>query len=709
MGRAAAPLPDLAAAAIDVADRLGGRDPVVIEAVPGAVAVDALAAHLFGRGCRPVWARLAPFELDLPALNTLARAALDRGVGAAGDRAMPPARRAAAVVESPDTPRARAFLDQVAPALEGAFGLGRADRVVLHLLADDVGNGGRDPDPRRAPPEEVSGDLFADPDVGARLTTLLAGRPGLLRGVVRTDVLVGRSTFADAVLGATSADDLTRTLSAVMVMGAHPEYRRRLRMAAILGYAHECLAVFAPVLADVATHPWWIPLEGGWYQVDTAWRLALGAADDGALPVAAVARVVGALVDVAAPEEALEFCLDAACPGLASDLLAEITSHLLDADRTRALHRWLSRLPPQEHARHAALLARIGPLPTSHPADAVPECPETAHRRWWSPRRQLTSRPSERHYPLAAVRARDVGRPPATTAVATPAQALEPLPPAPLVMSVRLLGAVDVRLDGHAVEHWHGNLGRTALAYVLLQRRRVPPDELAAALWPDVPASTARNRLHVALHRLRADLAAVDPRPVLVHEQGYTVDPLLRLDLDTDRFEHHAGQGDDALRGGSSHEALTAYLAAVDCYGGELLAGERDDEWALLAREHYRVRLLDLLGKAAQLAFDLDRPALTVDLGHRLLALDFCREDLHRLLMRAYARLGQPQLALRQYQTCVRQLRLEFGLDPAPATVELFGQVRARCRSEPSAVLHTTQASAPVSVSSEGPATADPL
>jgi DNA-binding SARP family transcriptional activator len=656
-GRTAAPLPDLTAS-IDVAGRLRGRDPVVIEAPPGAVEVAALTAQLIGCGRRPLWARLAPFELDLPALTTLARAASDGHVAATADRAPPASARTAAVVESPDTSRARAFLDQVAPVFDGAFGPGRTDTVVLHLLPADIGNDDPTAVAPPRPPERCSVSLLADAQVAARLSTLIAGRPGLLRGVVRIGALVGGSALGDAAAGAASADDLTRTLSRALLVRAHPEYRQRLRMAAVLGYAHQCLPVFTPVLADVATHPWWIPLENGWYQVDSGWRSALIAPDEGALPVAAVARVVSELVDIAAPEEALEFCLDAACPGLASDLLAEITSDLLAADRPRALRRWLSRLPPAEHARHAALLARIGPLPTSRPADGVPAHQGSAHPRRRRARRRLTSGVPTRLDPVAA--------------------APGPLSPAPLVMSVRLLGAIDVRLDGCAVEHWHGKVGRTALVYVLLQRRRVPPDELAGALWPDVPATTARNRLHVALHRLRADLAAVDPRPVLVNKQGYALDPRLRLDLDTDRFERHAGEGETALRDSSSHEALTAYLAAVDCYGGELLAGERDDEWALLVREHYRVRLLDLLGKAAQLAFDLDRPALTVDLGHRLLALDFCREDLHRLLMRAYARLGQPQLALRQYQTCARQLRMEFGLDPAPATVELFNKVRGQ-------------------------------
>jgi DNA-binding SARP family transcriptional activator len=368
--------------------------------------------------------------------------------------------------------------------------------------------------------------------------------------------------------------------------------------------------------------------------------------------VATVARVVGVLVDVGARDEAVELCLDAACPGLASDLLVELAPGLLAASRSRVLERWLARLPPEEQARHEPLLADIRRARSRRDGMPRPR-PDTAHHS-----RRL--RVHRRRYPQDRrdVHADDAGR--------------------DLVIRVRLMGTVDVALDGRLVECWHGRVGRTALAYVLLQNRRVPPDELSGALWPDVPEAVARNRLHVALHRLRADLATVDPRPVLVYQQGYTVDPAIQVELDTQRFERLGGEGDEALRVADKRVALDSYLAAVDCYRGELLAGQRDDDWALLAREHYRVRLLDVLGKAAHLAFDLDRQALAVHLGQRLLALDFCREDLHRLLMRAYARLGQPQLALRQYQMCIRQLQLEFGLKPAPATVELYDRVRSQ-------------------------------
>ncbi|NTU64270.1 MAG: alpha/beta hydrolase, partial [Chloroflexi bacterium] len=60
----------------------------------------------------------------------------------------------------------------------------------------------------------------------------------------------------------------------------------------------------------------------------------------------------------------------------------------------------------------------------------------------------------------------------------------------------------------------------------------------------------------------------------------------------------------------------------------------------------------------------------------RLLTVDPCREDAHRLAMRCYARRGERAQALRQYQVCETVLRSEFDAVPEPATRQLFDQIR---------------------------------
>ena len=63
--------------------------------------------------------------------------------------------------------------------------------------------------------------------------------------------------------------------------------------------------------------------------------------------------------------------------------------------------------------------------------------------------------------------------------------------------------------------------------------------------------------------------------------------------------------------------------------------------------------------------------------SQRLLELDPWNEDAHRQLMWLLAAGGERAAALRQYETCVRMLAAEFGVEPQPATVCLAGRIRA--------------------------------
>jgi DNA-binding SARP family transcriptional activator len=248
----------------------------------------------------------------------------------------------------------------------------------------------------------------------------------------------------------------------------------------------------------------------------------------------------------------------------------------------------------------------------------------------------------------------------------------------PVALDARLLGTMQIALGGRQIELRRGRRA-TMLAYLLLRRDRpIPRDALAAAFWPDASPAAARNRLHVAMHAMRADLRTVSPVPIVVFERGFSLNPRLDVRLDVEEFERAAARGEHAEQRGEPDTALTAYRDAAREYRGDLLADYPYDDWVLLPRERYRTRMLDVLGRAAQLAFDLGRYPETVDAALRLLALDAYREDQHRLLMRAYARLGRPHMALRQFEICSRELRRELEMAPARETVELYGRIRVR-------------------------------
>jgi DNA-binding SARP family transcriptional activator len=218
------------------------------------------------------------------------------------------------------------------------------------------------------------------------------------------------------------------------------------------------------------------------------------------------------------------------------------------------------------------------------------------------------------------------------------------------------------------------------LAYLLL-RRHGPPiasDALASAFWPDATPEVSRNRLHVTMHALRADLRTVSPIRVIQFDRGYRINPELDVLLDTEQFQASAARAEGAEAAGNAEAALRAYRDAAERYRGDLLSDHPFEDWTLLPREHYRVRHLELLGRMAELAFDTGRYVQALEIGHRLLALDFCREDLHRLLMRTHTRMGRPQAAVHQFEICTDQLRRELGMAPAHETVDLYERIRSR-------------------------------
>jgi hypothetical protein len=69
-------------------------------------------------------------------------------------------------------------------------------------------------------------------------------------------------------------------------------------------------------------------------------------------------------------------------------------------------------------------------------------------------------------------------------------------------------------------------------------------------------------------------------------------------------------------------------------------------------------------------------PQSSVRLCERMLRIDPLREDNHRRLMLAYFLAGRRPDVVRQYDVCVRLLRSELDVGPAPGTEALYRQLR---------------------------------
>ena len=677
---------------------IGGDQPLVFGAPAGSVPAGALAGAIALSGRQPAWLRLAPTDLDPATFGELARGAVWCGVH----------RETLVVAEGGDLGRAM----HVARAVADAGGSTSLAPMLVLCDASDAGGSMLERLARvglAGPSVEIAAGMPSA--VVDRLVRLAGGAAPVVGGVLLAARILGADTIAGLVTYSASARDLTAQVAARLLRGPIGDHRALLGTAATLGYCHPRLTALDPVRDAIDLQPWWTPLADGWYRFEPGWRPGVLAAchRSRAPRVPWLGRLIAELVDADGTSEAIELAIDVGCDGLASDLLGEACPPGNELRQPAALRRWLERLPPLEQGRHQDLALRLREPLAAQAADvrgrrsaggwlrralrrgtpvaaaALGVVPATDLYGWVERTGPLTSDVT-RSAPsaVAAPAAAPPSAPPARSgAASTPAPDRAPTttphassPPHDRrgVIEARLLGSMEILIDGRPVECWKGRIGRMLLARLLLECRPHGRDGLAELFWPGAEPAAARNRLNVTMHALRNDLRRVTSEPVVVLDHGYTIAPAWQTVVDADKFVALARAGRE--RGADRQAALGQLERALTIYRGDLLAEFPYEEWTLPFREHYRIELLDVLGDLTRLTFDDGDYRRALEFGQRLLGLDFCREDLHRLLMRAHSRLGQPHHALRQYRVCERQLRSDFDVEPDAETRALYDAIR---------------------------------
>ena len=100
------------------------------------------------------------------------------------------------------------------------------------------------------------------------------------------------------------------------------------------------------------------------------------------------------------------------------------------------------------------------------------------------------------------------------------------------------------------------------------------------------------------------------------------------------------------------------------------------DEWALLTREQLRLEACGLLRRLTDPRAGVGDLAGVCDYARRWVALDPLDEAAHRRLISVLAESGQRTAALAQFERCRRLLDAELGIEPEPATVALYEELK---------------------------------
>jgi tetratricopeptide (TPR) repeat protein len=119
---------------------------------------------------------------------------------------------------------------------------------------------------------------------------------------------------------------------------------------------------------------------------------------------------------------------------------------------------------------------------------------------------------------------------------------------------------------------------------------------------------------------------------------------------------------------------IQSLTGAAGVYEDDLLPDLYDD-WLTPLREEYRKRISEVLQRLATLFEEQEEYAEAIPWAERLVALDPLSESHHQLLIRLHAGNHDRSSALRAYHQCKRVLRRELGVEPGPATIELFERI----------------------------------
>ncbi len=233
-------------------------------------------------------------------------------------------------------------------------------------------------------------------------------------------------------------------------------------------------------------------------------------------------------------------------------------------------------------------------------------------------------------------------------------------------MEFRILGSLEVRIDGRSVA-----LGppkqRAMLAILLLHAGEiVPVDQLIELAWGERPPRTAAHSVQIYVSDLRKSLDGATGVAIATRPPGYVleVDP---DHIDARRFERLVGQGTRDLASGDGAAVVATISNALDLWRGAPLADFAYEEFA--QDEIRRLTALHL-GALEQLA----AAELSLGQGNAALAAiegvvreDPLREQTRELQMLALYRSGHQPAALRAYQELQTLLRDELGSEPSPS------------------------------------------
>ncbi len=235
-------------------------------------------------------------------------------------------------------------------------------------------------------------------------------------------------------------------------------------------------------------------------------------------------------------------------------------------------------------------------------------------------------------------------------------------------IEARSFGPFELFTQGRAIsgKRFRTNKTKLLLAYLLNSpRTKINNEVVQTEFWPDSPGDLARNSFRAALSSLRSVLREGRKGNPFLREGNWTkLTPGWEVWSDVQEFER--------LRESLDEVDLSQ---AMELVRGEYLEGEYED-WVFQRRENLSQAYLDAAHRLAQQAFSRGDFARSAQVLEKALESAPDRQDLLALLFRSWLRLGRFTDVTRRYDEVLKQLDLDFGVEPSLELTELHQRAK---------------------------------
>lgn len=247
------------------------------------------------------------------------------------------------------------------------------------------------------------------------------------------------------------------------------------------------------------------------------------------------------------------------------------------------------------------------------------------------------------------------------------------------VLDVRLFGEFAMRYGNHVLT---GNVGRSKKVWMLIQYllanrgKEIPQERLMEDLWPeeeyDNPFNTLKNLIYRARTVLKTLFGDEAADFIAFDRNGYSWNAAVPCHVDAEAFDallREAKAAEDVDKG------LELAAEAFELYTGDFLPGMSQCTWAVSKSAYYASLYLQCVKIIAQAYLDREESEEAIRVCELAVGYHPYEEEVHRLLLSAYAQAGRQKTAVEHYQQISKRFYDEFGVALSAETMALYKEI----------------------------------